>query len=443
MSKYPCGACTTGVKHKGILCTGECHKWYHSKCLNWTDKKLKNLTKLEIENWKCERCIAEPDESNVTRNLEEVKDKIQNMSNIGEDNLETSLSLAAEVGNALLAENHQLKQNIAELTTSNSKLKLEIEELKNSKISHTTYQYQIEELEVQKETILSKYSMLVEKLNHIEKQLIKEKRSRNDLEKMFDDADKEKEEIISKHENTIKALQKKADLEHSNPNSNLNQDKKKKTAGNAATQTDEDSSPSVRSHGSSALSELMEIKTKQACMEDAVRLIQKQLTLLTCSKLSTINSETQTQHANPPTQTKTSNHIKKILNLNVSKKINSPSRGNSFSVSLQRAKYRADCEIETDKNTLKTPQKFIKPTQKPNSQSINPHSGKFKVTSGPPITATKLNPSETIEEFYCSNIDKLTPHYTNTDNGNTSNSRESSPTQTHFLDSRQEPNLNP
>ncbi|KAG8292270.1 hypothetical protein J6590_043522 [Homalodisca vitripennis] len=125
--KYPCGVCTIGVKYKGILCTGQCNKWFHSKCLSWTDKKFKNLTTTEVECWECDKCTTLPEE-----NTDEVKAKIQNMNESEENDLQNSLSLAAEVGNALLAENQELRHNIMTLTIKNSKLTSKIEELMTS-----------------------------------------------------------------------------------------------------------------------------------------------------------------------------------------------------------------------------------------------------------------------------------------------------------------------
>lgn len=54
-------------------------------------------------------------ERNHTINIEDMKTKILNMDNMEVNPLETSLSLAAEVGNALLIENKDLKQKIVEL----------------------------------------------------------------------------------------------------------------------------------------------------------------------------------------------------------------------------------------------------------------------------------------------------------------------------------------
>lgn len=145
MSKYPCGICTIGVKHKGILCTGACNLWFHSKCLNWSDKQLKTLKNSDIEKWKCGTCakISENQKNSVV----EIEQKIKNLGDTGNTDLETSLTLASEIGSALLAENQELKQNVFDLASKNTKLTAELEELRNDRSNSIIYQQQMEELE--------------------------------------------------------------------------------------------------------------------------------------------------------------------------------------------------------------------------------------------------------------------------------------------------------
>lgn len=62
MFKYPCGVCTIGVTHKGILCT---HQWYHFKCLDRSDKKFNKLPKTEIESWLCSNCNSDKEQTDA------------------------------------------------------------------------------------------------------------------------------------------------------------------------------------------------------------------------------------------------------------------------------------------------------------------------------------------------------------------------------------------
>ncbi|KAG8270690.1 hypothetical protein J6590_079495 [Homalodisca vitripennis] len=133
-----------------------------------------------------------------------IQEKLLNVHNLEETDLETSLSLAAEVGNALLTENQKLKQDLLDMTLKNTKLTQDFEELKT--YSEINYQSQIEELENDREKLLNKYNKLVENLTCIENQLEKEKEIRMDLTKLFEEQDKEKEETICKLLNEVKSL---------------------------------------------------------------------------------------------------------------------------------------------------------------------------------------------------------------------------------------------
>lgn len=145
--KDPCSSCAIGVKYSSIKCTGPCHLWFHGGCVNITDKHLKKLTKDEIKNWLCTKCfnISEPpmkpktsnDSSDTTelrnkRNLDnpkiydtdmiEITTKIKDFENQDNTDLDMLLTLAAEVGNALLIENQKLKADLHQMSLENHKL---------------------------------------------------------------------------------------------------------------------------------------------------------------------------------------------------------------------------------------------------------------------------------------------------------------------------------
>lgn len=409
MSRYPCGTCTIGVRHKGILCTGECGQWYHSKCLNWTDKMFKNLNKSEIESWKCGKCKTTINSSNSANSLEEIEQKILTIGNTEENNLENSLSLAAEVGNALLAENQELKQQITELTTTNAKLILEIGELNNRKMNNINYQSQLEELENEKVTILNRYSMLVEKLNQVENQLIKENKMRTDLEKIYEDSDREKEEIISKYERNVATLQntiKQLKIKLSNDS---NQNQSSKTVRHMETQTKNVyPNPSTEKPGNPVLTELVEIKARQDCMENSVKAIQEQL------KNFTLSTNVAQKKPNSVVNRGSLSGKKKNLNKQI----------NHRSISLQTAKFRAILTKNQpipyrNSKTMDTSNRYILDS-KTNINETNAESDALLMniktpiwSIGPPFTATKLSPSETTEEFYNKNIEKFKANYKN------------------------------
>lgn len=220
MSKYPCGICTIGVRHKGILCTGGCNKWHHAKCLNWTDKKFKNLSKTEIESWQCSGCYnktqgtakiddltqihtTNKENTSQTPTMEEINSKLLNY-NIEDIDLETSLTLAAEVGNTLLVENTILKEKINKLTLTNSNLALKIQNLEKQNLTYL--EEQNEELLSEKQILINTNNTLVERLNEAEKQLNKEKHYRNELVSSFEEHDNDKENIIMKLEQDNQTL---------------------------------------------------------------------------------------------------------------------------------------------------------------------------------------------------------------------------------------------
>ncbi|KAG8285808.1 hypothetical protein J6590_073165 [Homalodisca vitripennis] len=298
MTKYPCGMCTVGVKHKGILCTGVCNQWYHSKCLDWPEKKFSKLSKFEIENWKCNKCKLKISTTNLTLDtvndqlnnsaIGVIQEKLLNVHNLEETDLETSLSLAAEVGNALLTENQKLKQDLLDMTLKNTKLTQDFEELKT--YSEINYQSQIEELENDREKLLNKYNKLVENLTCIENQLEKEKEIRMDLTKLFEEQDKEKEETICKLLNEVKSLTQFK-------TNRTSQDREPKTLKDMETQTSNTETPDI-SPKSLIFVELVQIKRRQDQAEEFMKTIQAQLQYTTSYPNCPSNSISQNCSAN-------------------------------------------------------------------------------------------------------------------------------------------------
>lgn len=288
MSKYPCGICTIGVKHKGILCTAGCNKWYHSKCLNWTDKQFKNLTKTEIESWKCISCqnitqrletINDTSETSATKNkytpqtpsLEEINSKLQNYDNMEDIDLETSLTLAAEVGNTLLIENNSLKETIHKLTLTNSNLALKIKSMEEQNLINL--EEQIDELLNEKQTLINRNHALVEQLSEAEKQLRKEKQLKNELVINFDEHDKDREDTIKKFKQEIHSLRNeikhlKQELQRC-MNTNHTCDTKKHK--NTETQTEPNEETNYRTQPTLPEKIISEIKKKLDSMELAVQ----------------------------------------------------------------------------------------------------------------------------------------------------------------------------
>ncbi|KAG8296207.1 hypothetical protein J6590_062115 [Homalodisca vitripennis] len=92
--------------------------------MNWADKKFNKLSKDEIAIWKCKNCTLNEHPSEI----EELQTKVHNLSTENSLDQETSLTLAAEVGAALLAENKALKQKLHDTRAEKSVYQLELED---------------------------------------------------------------------------------------------------------------------------------------------------------------------------------------------------------------------------------------------------------------------------------------------------------------------------
>lgn len=187
MSRHPCGICKIGVKYQAICCSGPCRMWYHSRCLNWPDKKFKTLTAQEIASWVCDKC--KQDFETMNTGIEDIETKIQNLSQSDSLDHETSLILAAEVGNALLSENIQLK-----------------EKLHSEKVKKSEYHLELEDKIVAKEELIKALTVEQSKLQAEHNHLINKLHSDNKLKnELIEQAESEKSQF-SKQINNLLSL---------------------------------------------------------------------------------------------------------------------------------------------------------------------------------------------------------------------------------------------
>ncbi|KAG8277014.1 hypothetical protein J6590_051915 [Homalodisca vitripennis] len=135
-------------------------------------------------------------------NMDDVHEKVKQFESKSETDLETSLTLAAEVGNALLTENHKLKEDIQKLAQENLQLTAENFKIKNEHAQ--VYQAKVEELNIKIEAITDRNHVLIETLDQTERQLKKELELRSNLTTRFEELDREKEETLLKYEKKIK-----------------------------------------------------------------------------------------------------------------------------------------------------------------------------------------------------------------------------------------------
>ncbi|KAG8248958.1 hypothetical protein J6590_030985 [Homalodisca vitripennis] len=212
-TKYPCGTCSVGVRYSGF----NAMVLVSYGTMLAAKVSAKKITCTEINHWKCVTCKKDSSTNTskveslpltsqieLHNEIEEVHDKIKNLQD--PDDLETSLTLAAEAGNALLAENRNLKRELYDMTQKNSQLTqhtrvtFELEKIK--------YEANIEELESQIQTLENRNSRLAESLQEAELQFCREKESHTNLIQAFEEQDREKELAILNYEKEIKQLHK-------------------------------------------------------------------------------------------------------------------------------------------------------------------------------------------------------------------------------------------
>ncbi|KAG8242747.1 hypothetical protein J6590_059992 [Homalodisca vitripennis] len=415
-NKYPCGACATSVRYKALLCTGPCNKWFHSKCLNVADKMFKQLKIEEIEKWKCPTCTATPQ----SQSMQHVEEKIKNLQNQQEPDLETSLTLAAEVGNTLLVENEKLKQSLEQIKLENLKLTTEINQIKNT--SNVYYEAQIEKLEEEKETILQRNLSLLETVNETDRQLEKEFKLREELTRTFEDHDKKNGEIIHKYEEKIKHLQEEMTQLKTNKYMVTHKLDSQKNVKNTETQTYNSESPADSAQNALQLAsnkflltELAKLKSGQDNIENIIQLSNStviwdiaQIKIRQGQIESLIKDMKDQAHPSDTPKPKMKKLNKSVLkpytasSLTPENKHRQVKHGkNYFSISLQARKYREECEITDSQPQQQREQSLLLETRP------TLHKNKFQVTISPPITAVRRDPSESLQTFYDRSIKQV------------------------------------
>lgn len=366
--------------------------------------------------------------------LIDIQDKIKNLSS-EEPDLETSLTLAAEVGNALLTDNNRLRIELQSQILENSKLAQKILETKNS--NQVIYQDQIDKLENENQALLNKINDYVKALNEAEHQLEMERQLRTQLSITFEDQDREKEETIKKYEITIKEQHKKIEnfkMHKCKPHSDTRE--LNKITKNIETQTNNTEPPTESS--THTLVEIEKMKIRLDFIENKISTmlnqtyqdttitpgashtrsnkLSKSVSTITDTTDNTTSGNSQSRQnklnlqyptnteltrGNNPTPGTTQNRRKNRIYYPLTKSFSAIQLENKeavehkqpkqtlresvLSISLQAAKYRAVCE-------LSCPPKKITHT--------------LKVQNGPPKTAKLLREYDSLEDFFTKNIEE-------------------------------------
>ncbi|KAG8295433.1 hypothetical protein J6590_080298, partial [Homalodisca vitripennis] len=389
-TKYPCGTCSVGVRYSGLKCNGPCQLWYHAGCQSISEKALKKITCTEINHWKCVTCKKDSSTNTskveslpltsqieLHNEIEEVHDKIKNLQD--PDDLETSLTLAAEAGNALLAENRNLKRELYDMKnsqlTQHMRVTFELEKIK--------YEANIEELESQIQTLENRNSRLAESLQEAELQFCREKESHTNLIQAFEEQDREKELAILNYEKEIKQLHTTLKNLKRSYQENPDSDKEIKIYKTSETHTENiQSQLLVQNSGKSnnlTLIQDISLKSRQEQMENSVKALQNQFQ----SYANKIQDWPQARIHFNRNKRKTKTH---------------------FSVSLQMAKIAPATQISNSKLTEE-----IENTSVVCSDTV------FKLTKSPPLNSKPRAKDETCEEFFAKNIvffkDHMIKHY--------------------------------
>lgn len=339
---------------------------------------------LQIEN---NSYSAEVDPPHIQDCTENISTKLQNIQNA---DLETSLTLAAEVGSALLAENSKLKKDMYETVLKNNQLAKYIAD--STDFGQMKYIAQIEELETEKETLSERIIYLMDTIQQLEKQLLKEKKMQNELELMYIEQDNEKERIICNLEKETARLQEII-KQHSQRNSCEPQiDLKTHTLRDSETQT-LTTDLNTLTQPSSIIHQLGELKVRQDQLEQQIN---------TLYGKSQYQETFDTMSVGPTSKLRSENHFK-LKNSPLNNKSHYKKK-NHFSVSLQVLKSKEFLKTSTDNmNVQHSSHSTCNRTEKlaDDSHTLPRKKG------NPPISAIKLREGQTHKEFLTEHLDKI------------------------------------
>lgn len=124
---HPCGKCGKGVKNSAVLCSMYCKTWFHTKCIGMADSDFKQICNGHIQNWSCTKC-TDKEGKDYDVKINELNEKIIDLSMSDSLDPETSLQLVAEAGSLLLKEKNMLQEEVYKLKGKNSELKLALED---------------------------------------------------------------------------------------------------------------------------------------------------------------------------------------------------------------------------------------------------------------------------------------------------------------------------
>ncbi|KAG8279341.1 hypothetical protein J6590_107758, partial [Homalodisca vitripennis] len=300
------------------------------------------MCKSDVESWICIDCktvkVSENslakdnsyllmNNNHLTSELEEVKSKLQEQKTLDEADLETSLTLAAEAGNALLHENNKLRQDIQSKHECNSKLEITL----------ASMEAKMEDLLAAEEKYVEQIETLQEKLHDTLLELEKSKQNQSELQNLFEDHDYTQNQLLTQYSQKITNLEKsilKMNNEENCSHESANKLQNPKSYKSTETQTYSETLTTISN--SSFLLELAKLRQRQDEADLKIRDIAAQLDNnskqrdkeKTASSLDYCKQNKE----KPKSQGQTNTSLRKSRAFN--------GKGNVFSISLQVAKSR-------------------------------------------------------------------------------------------------------
>ncbi|KAG8316762.1 hypothetical protein J6590_043298 [Homalodisca vitripennis] len=307
------------------------------------------MSRSDVKSWMCENCKTSKnpsikensflsENSNKISDLEGIKSKLQVHETLDESDLEISLTLAAEAGNALLHENTKLVQEVQDLPNLAS------------------MEAKVEDLLANEEQYLNRIEALQGKLQETLLQLEKSKQQQVELQQIFEDHDQAQGQLLRQYLNKISNLEKEmsrlSNEAHHNLHDIADETKKQKCFKSTETQTYDGTFCTLTN--TPIVLELARLCRRQDEVELKIDGLSAQLNNLNLEP----NKDTITSFSNLANYNQ--KHKPKRHNMNTSyrKPKNSGKGDNVFSVSLQVAKSKSSI-TSGDSSQSTTPQASI------------------------------------------------------------------------------------
>ncbi|KAG8247107.1 hypothetical protein J6590_069166, partial [Homalodisca vitripennis] len=317
-----------------------------------------------------------------------IVEKIQNLVNPEEANLNLSLSLAAEAGSVLLQENTKLKAENNKLLEKCMRLEAELADTSEK----------TEKMELTEEKYRSKIENLHQELAKLQSQLDKERNNQTKLQEFFEEQDNNQRKLIDNLEKTIFNLEKtikELTSKSESIKSVIPQATNRDVGTQTCSHTGETLLPLI------TITELTALKRRQYETECEIQKLKEQVGK-TCSQ--TPNPHKMTSHLSQK------NNCSKF---NISKKISKNKKKTQFSVALQVAKCKEAATLQ-GQDSRKQPGRQASETSPlttptspmPGLKITSPSTSSHKISRSPPALAKIRKEGESIEEFFNRHIDE-------------------------------------